>query len=117
MEIMFGRHWWRERWKPNVGSVVYYTVGSTLYAYDYNKNNEKLFTFDMQDEITMLKCDVQIDPIGNPLYVATYNPTNGGTLQAYIQGTNPDVVELTPEEKSRWTGLTKIKSMSWRAVD
>ena len=28
-----------------------------------------------------------------------------------------DVVELTPEEKSRWTGLTKIKSMSWRAVD
>ena len=28
-----------------------------------------------------------------------------------------DVVELNKKEKSRWTGLTKIKSMSWRAVD
>ena len=98
-------------------SILYYAVGSTLYAYDYNKNNEKLFTFDMQDEITMLKCDVQIDPTGNPLYIATYNSTDGGTLQVYVQGTNPDVVELTPVEEACWTGLTKIKSMSWRAVD
>ena len=35
----------------------------------------------------------------NPLYVATYNATTGGKLQKYIQGVNPDKVELEADEK------------------
>ena len=68
-------------------------------------------------QITMLKCDTQIEPSANPVYVATYNNTNGGTLRKYIQDMNPDKVEVTPVPNSCWTGLTKIKKMSWRAAN
>ena len=97
--------------------MVYYAVGSTLHAYDYNKGNERHYTFDMGDPITMLYCDTAIEPNANPLYVATYNATTGGKLQKYIQGVNPDKVELEADEKSCWEGLMKIKKMSWRAVE
>ena len=98
-------------------TVVYYAVGATLHAYDYNKGNERHYTFDMGDPITMLYCDTAIEPNANPLYVATYNATTGGKLQKYIQGVNPDKVELEADEKSCWEGLMKIKKMSWRAVE
>lgn len=98
-------------------TVVYYAVGSTLHAYDYNKGNERHYTFDMGDPITMLYCDTAIEPNANPLYVATYNATTGGKLQKYIQGVNPDKVELEADEKSCWEGLMKIKKMGWRAVE
>lgn len=97
-------------------TVVYYSVGSVLYAYDYNRGNEKLYTFDMGDPITMLSFDTTIEPSENPLYVATYNTINGGKLQKYIQDVHPDYVDLIPDETSCWTGLTKIKRMSWRAI-
>lgn len=64
----------------------------------------------------MLQFDTAIEPGVNPLYVATYNATTGGKLQKYTQGLNPDKVELNTDEKSCWTGLTKIKKMSWRAI-
>ena len=98
-------------------TVVYYAVGATLHAYDYNKGNERHYTFDMGDPITMLYCDTAIEPNENPLYVATYNATTGGKLQKYIQGVNPDKVELEADEKSCWEGLMKIKKMSWWAVE
>ena len=98
-------------------TVVYYAVGSTLHAYDYNKGNERHYTFDMGDQITMLYCDIAIEPNANPLYVATYNTTTGGKLQKYTQGLNPNKVELEADEKSCWEGLTKIKKMSWRGVE
>lgn len=98
-------------------TVVYYAVGATLHAYDYNKGNERHYTFDMGDPITMLYCDTAIEPNANPLYVATYNATTGGKLQKYIQGVNPDKVELEADEKSCWEGLMKIKKTSWRAVE
>ena len=98
-------------------TVVYYAVGATLHAYDYNKGNERHYTFDMGDPITMLYCDTAIEPNANPLYVATYNATTGGKLQKYIQGVNPDKVELEADEKSCWEGLMKIKKMGWRAVE
>mgnify|MGYP004655604537 CR=1 FL=1 len=98
-------------------TVIFYAVGSRLYAYDYNKGNEKCYLLQDfgEDQITMLKCDTQIEPSANPIYLATYNATNGGTLRKYIQGTNPDKVEVNPVVGSCWTGLTKIKNMSWRA--
>ena len=100
-------------------TVVFYAVGSRLYAYDYNKGNEKCYLLEDfgEDQITMLKCDTQIEPSANPVYVATYNNANGGTLRKYIQDMNPDKVEVTPVSNSCWTGLTKIKKMSWRAAN
>ena len=100
-------------------TAVFYAVGSRLYAYDYNKGHEKCYLLQDfgEEQITMLKCDTQIEPSVNPIYVATYGQANGGTLRKYVQEMNPDKVEVTPVENSCWTGLTKIKKMSWRAAN
>ena len=100
-------------------SVVFYSVGNHLYAYDYNPSNERIYQFSAigTDEISMLKFDTQIDHLTNSLYIATYNATTKGTLRRFIVGSNPSVVELTEAPKSRWSNLIKIKNMSWRAVN
>lgn len=98
-------------------TVIFYTVGSRLYAYDYNKGNEKCYLLEDfgEDQITMLKCDTQIEPSANPIYLATYNDTDGGSLRKYDQGMDPNKVEVNPVSNAYWTGLIKIKKMSWRA--
>ena len=100
-------------------SVVFYSVGNRLYAYDYNKGFEKIYEFPelATDEITMLKFDTEIDPATNSLYIATYNGTTKGRLRRFMVGTNPDVVEITPVANADWDELVKIVSMSWRAYN
>ncbi|RHR79029.1 PKD-like family lipoprotein [Odoribacter sp. AF15-53] len=95
-------------------TLFMYAVGSKLYAYDYNKGYEKLYSMDMGDEITMLKFDLQADGTYNDLYVATYNSATGGTLQKYTLGTDQNTFELKPDERCCWTGLVKVKDMDWR---
>jgi len=97
-------------------TVVFYVYGNDLYAYDYNPGNEKCFKIAGfgTEEITMLKFDTQIEPATNPLYVATYNSTTGGTLRKYTIDTNPNAVTITADPKSNWGGLVKIVNMSWR---
>lgn len=101
-------------------SVVFYSVGNKLYAYDYNPNNERFYDLSASvggDQITMLKFDTQIDPLANNLYIATYNGTKKGTLRRFLVGTNPNVVELTPAVDAEWSGLVKVKDFNWRAVN
>lgn len=99
-------------------TVVYYAVGNKLYAYDYNPQNERSYLLQQFDgPITMLKCDTQMEPAKNPVYVATYNETSGGTLHKYFQGTNPDQVTIEADPNTQWSGLVKIKNMSWRATN
>ncbi len=96
-------------------TALYYTVGSKLYGLDYNKGNEKVTLIkDFGDEITMMKSDDQIEPNSDYIYLATYNPTNGGTLIKLKQGTNPDKLELEEVPGSKWTGLSKVKGMAWK---
>ena len=100
-------------------SVVFYSAGNTLYAYDYNKGYEKLYQFPElgSDEITMLKFDTQIDDATNALYIATYNPATKGRLRRYMVGADPNTVTITPVDRSDWDGLIKIKDMNWRAIN
>jgi hypothetical protein len=97
-------------------SVIFYSVGTRLYAYDYNKGFEKFYSFpEITDEITMLKFDTQIDYTTNALYVATYN--GKGRLRRFMVGTDPNTVTISPVDRSDWNGLVKIKDMSWRAFN
>lgn len=100
-------------------TVVFYSVGNTLYAYDYNKGLEKAYQYPQigSDPITMLKFDTQIDYTTNSLYIGTYNETTKGTLRRFNVGSNPDVVEVTPVERASWNGLVRIKDMNWRAFN
>lgn len=100
-------------------SVIFYAVNNKLYAYDYNPGFEKIYTYPelSTDEITMLKFDTQIDHLANSLYIATYNSETKGTLRRFLVGTNPNVVELLPQENSTWTDMIKVKDINWRAVN
>lgn len=100
-------------------TVIFYSVGNKLYAYDYNKGLEKFYQFPelSTDEITMLKFDTQIDFSTNALYVATYNAATKGRLRKYIVGSNPNTVDITPVDGSDWDGMVKIKDMNWRGLN
>lgn len=96
-------------------TALYYTVGSKLYGLDYNKGNVKGYLIkDFGDEITMMKVDDQQDPSGDYIYLATYNQSDGGTLIKLQQGTDPNKLELEEVPNCKWTGLSKIKGMTWK---
>lgn len=108
-------------------TLVFYSVGSRLYAYDYNPGHERVQDLgDWGGEITMLKFNIQgcyeesVRPWTvhketiNDLYIATYNTLDGGRLRKVTVGINPDVIEVTSDPKADWTGLCKIVNMDWR---
>ena len=97
--------------------MLFYVADNTLYAYDYDPGNERIYTLDVGGgDITMVKFDTQIDPDANALYVATYDSDNKGKLVRYVVNTNPNTVTIKADAKNTWSGLTKVKNFSWRAV-
>lgn len=94
--------------------VLFYTVGSKLYAYDYNAGLEKIYLIkDFGDEITMIKCDIQ-QGNGSQLYVATYNSVTKGTVHKYLTNSDLNNLVMTEDQNVKWEGLLKVKSMTWR---
>lgn len=100
-------------------SVIFYSVSNILYAYDYNPGYEKIYTFPEigDDEITMIKFDTQINYATNSLYIATYDTSSRGTLRRFLVGTDPNIVELLPQENSTWTDMIKIRNINWRGIN
>lgn len=98
----------------SVRKILYYAVGSKLYGYDYNPGFEKNYLIsDFGEEITMLNSDIQTSN-GSQLYVATYSEANKGTIRKYASGDDLNNLVMTQDESVKWTGLVKVKSMSWR---
>ena len=95
-------------------TLFLYAVGKTLYAYDYNDGHEKIYTKEFEDEITMIKFDIESNTAYNQLWVATYNAEKKGILQKYILQPDQNTFELIPDKECYWDGLVKIKSMDWR---
>ena len=95
-------------------TMLFYTVGKTLHCYDYNPGNERHYQLELEDEITMMKFDNLSEWAHNGLYIATYNDQEGGVLQKYVLGDNPNALDLIKDEKCRWTNLVKVKNMDWR---
>lgn len=97
-------------------TILFYVANNKLYAYDYDPRNEKLYTFDISGDITMIKFDTQINPDANGLFVATYDHESKGKLVRYTVNRDPNKVTITPDSRNTWSGLTRIKNISWRAV-
>lgn len=95
-------------------SILFYAIGSKLYAYNYNIGNERTDEIEMGDEITMLKFNDLVGASPNDFYVATYNESKGGKIQKYILGSNPNSLDLIIDSNTCWTGLSKILNMNWR---
>lgn len=95
-------------------TLLFYVINGKLYAYDYNPGYEKKeeISLGTTDEITMIKFDLTAGQGKSiPLFIATYNSMDGGRLQKYYVGDNPDKVEIKPDAKSVWTGLTESKEI------
>lgn len=96
-------------------TAMYFAVGSVLYAYDYNPGNERIVLIkDFGEEITMLHADIQASTTSLDLYVATYSPQAQGTIRKMVLQNNTNTIELKEDQEAVWSGLSKIKTMSWR---
>lgn len=95
-------------------TALYFVQGSRLYAYDYAIGSEKIVLVkDFGDEITMIHSDIQTGSYVD-LYVATYNQTTKGTLHKMVLQNNTNTIEMKEDESLKWTGLSKVKNMSWK---
>lgn len=95
-------------------TLLFYAVGSRLYAYDYNPGLEKgYFIKDFGEEITMLNFDIQAGN-GDELYVATYSQLDKGTIRKFTLNTDLNNLEVSESDDVEWKGLVKVKSMDWR---
>lgn len=97
-------------------SVLYYVVGSKIYCYDYSKGHEncKMIKEFGTDEITWIGVDYWTEYDFSKILVATYNPSEGGTLRKFSESEDQNVLDWTEEKDSVWGGFPKIKSVSWR---
>lgn len=95
-------------------SLLFYSVGNKLYAYDYNRNNERnVLVKEFEEEITLLNCDIQT---GNyyDIYVGTYSEQKKGTLRKFILSQNPNTINMEETTDLGWTDLSKLKKMYWK---
>lgn len=99
-------------------NAMLYKVGEKIYAYSFNPGLEGCWELNLglTDPITMLKIDKQAYPDRDDIYIATYNASTKGTLRKFVLNTaNTTAVEYKPDRT--WTGLMKVKNMSWRGKD
>lgn len=96
-------------------TVVFYVAAGKLYAYDYDPTVNRNYEIALADagEVTMAKFDIQREPEQDFLYVATYE-SGSGTLAKYAVDADLNSVKLASAPSEKWTGLAKIKNMSWR---
>lgn len=95
--------------------AFYYLVGSKVYCYNFNINNEscEVVADFGSDEVTWWDADFWTEITFDHFWVATYNPETGGTLTKYKE---PDDQNEFKWEKTStsWSGFPKIKSVAWR---
>lgn len=98
-------------------TIVFYVIDGKLYAYDYNPGHEGVYNmsaFIGNDPVTMICFDTQAEPNSDYFYVATHSATQGGILRKFKIGANLNAVELEARPEFSYSGLCKIKHMSWR---
>ncbi|MCA5006235.1 PKD-like family lipoprotein [Sphingobacterium bovistauri] len=94
--------------------LLFYSVGSKLYAYDFNPGLEKNYLVkDFGEEITMISTNIQ-EGIGNHLYVATYSNAKKGTIKKYLIGSDRNTLDMNEISDVNWTGLVKVKSIDYK---
>lgn len=101
-------------------TVVFYVADGRLYAYDYDPSVNKNYEIALADNhtVTMAKFDTQREPGLDYLYVATYaGGAAGGTLYKYSLDANLNLVALQSTPTEQWSGLARVKNMSWRGSE
>ncbi len=115
-------------------TVIFYTVGSRLYGYDYSTAQGKLLLdFEGKDRITEDGQPVTevitamwneqyimgMSPFGDEFYIGLYNPakpaSSAGRLVGYRVIDNPNDIVIEEIPDNSWKGLCKIASMAYKS--
>lgn len=94
-------------------SVILYSVGSQLWAYDYNRKDAKMIK-DFGAEITYLAMDYHSNNTPTDFIVATYSASEKGIVRKFTIADNPNKIEITPHEKEIWNTDLKVVKVEYR---
>ena len=90
-------------------TIVLYSVGSQLWAYDYQRNDAKMVK-DFGAEITYLSMDEHSGDEPTDFIVATYSNADKGVVSKFTLADDQNAIKVTPKEKEVWkTGLRVVK--------
>lgn len=93
-------------------TAIFYSVGSRLYQYDYAR---KLLAYkDFDGEITMLQDEYESQGERDAIMVATYNPTDKGTIYKMYHGANANQLNFEESPNEVWHTDLKVVSVTWK---
>ena len=93
-------------------SLIYYSVGNTLYAYDYV--NRKLASKQFNGKITYLEAEVSSNLTTNKwFWVATFDG-NKGHLYKMVTSVDPNKIEFIDLPGANWEVNMEVKSVLWK---
>lgn len=94
-------------------SIILYSVGSQLWAYDYNRKDAKMVK-DFGADITYLAMDYHSNNTSTDFIVATYNASEKGIVRKFTIADDQNKIEVTPHEKEVWNTDLKVVKVEYR---
>lgn len=95
----------------NTRSSIIYSVGKTLYHYDFANNRSSKVDFD--SEICFLDTEYQSYLSTTDLILATWSDSQKGMIYKYEIDDNPNSIEIKPRENEAWPTRLKVKDIKW----
>lgn len=95
-------------------SVLLYSVGSRLYAYDYTRNECKMIIDYGEAAITYLAMEHNSTTTPTDFIVAVYSKTDKGTVSKYTLVDNVNRIEVKKHEKEVWKTDLKVVKVVWK---
>lgn len=93
-------------------SLMYYSVGNTLYAYDYV--NKKIASKQFDGRITYLEAEASSNTTNNRwFWVATFDGTKGH-LYKMVASVDPNKIEFIDLPNVNWEVNLEVKSVLWK---
>lgn len=94
-------------------TVILYSVGSQLWAYDYTRKDVKMIE-DFGSEITYLAMDFNSNDTPTDFIIATYSPSEKGIVRKFTIVDDQNKIEVTPHEKEVWKTNLRVAKVEYR---
>lgn len=93
-------------------TAIFYSVDNRLYQYDYARR--LLLYKDFDGEITLLRSEHESQSERDAFFVATYDPTNKGTIYKMYHGANANQLSFEESPEEIWHTDLKVVSIVWK---
>lgn len=93
-------------------NVILYSVGSTLYAYDYSYGI--LTSMDLESNISCIKAEAGFSTATNLFWVSTYDAVTQKGVLRLVQLSGAGTLEFVHEEEDTWPITMKVVDVEWK---